>query len=103
MKYRKKSVVADAEQWFKNGDHSLDGNPSTEGEVVRYFRDPFYKWDERGCEYCGQSMYEHGWIDTEKGGYRICPSDWIIREAKGEFYSCKDDIFRATYEPVENE
>jgi hypothetical protein len=29
------------------------------------------------------------------------PGDWIIKGVKGEFYSCKPDIFAATYEPVE--
>ena len=26
--------------------------------------------------------------------------DWIIRGVDGEFYPCRDNIFRATYEPV---
>ena len=26
--------------------------------------------------------------------------DWIIRGISGEFYPCKPDIFRATYEPT---
>jgi hypothetical protein len=30
------------------------------------------------------------------------PGDWIIRGVKGELYPCKDDIFRATYELVED-
>lgn len=25
--------------------------------------------------------------------------DWVIKGVKGEFYPCKDDIFKATYEP----
>jgi hypothetical protein len=29
--------------------------------------------------------------------------DWIIRGVQGEFYPCKDAIFRATYEPVEDD
>ena len=28
--------------------------------------------------------------------------DWIIKGIMGEFYPCKDDIFQATYEPVED-
>lgn len=27
-----------------------------------------------------------------------CAGDWIIRGVKGEFYPCKNNIFRATYE-----
>ncbi len=26
--------------------------------------------------------------------------DWVIKGENGEFYSCKDDIFQATYEPT---
>ena len=34
-------------------------------------------------------------------GYHLArPGDWIIRGIKGELYSCKPDIFDATYEPV---
>lgn len=29
--------------------------------------------------------------------------DWIIKGIKGEFYPCKDDIFKETYEPINNE
>lgn len=27
-------------------------------------------------------------------------NDWIIKGIKGEFYPCKPDIFKMTYEPV---
>ena len=29
--------------------------------------------------------------------------DWIVQGVKGELYPCKDDIFRKTHEPVDNE
>ena len=29
------------------------------------------------------------------------PGDWIIRGVKGELYPCKDDVFQATYERVD--
>ena len=29
------------------------------------------------------------------------PRDWIITGVKGEQYPCKDDIFRLTYEAVD--
>lgn len=37
-------------------------------------------------------------IHTLEGVMRGEVGDWIIRGVKGEFYPCKDDIFRATYE-----
>ncbi len=39
-------------------------------------------------------------IATLEGVMRAHRGDWIIRGVAGEFYPCKDDIFRATYEPA---
>lgn len=38
-------------------------------------------------------------IATLEGEMRADVGDWVIRGVKGEFYPCKDDIFRQTYEP----
>ena len=123
MKFRKKPVVIEATQWFKNGDHPLDyasdqsgfqngrlvSIPAAhrkynnwEGEVVRYYRRPDDD-GERACEKCGNRMHVHGWIDTLEGGHIVCPGDWIITGVKGEHYPCKPDIFEMTYEPVGDE
>jgi hypothetical protein len=120
-KFRKKPVVVDATQWFKNGDHPLDYSKDRdgfeggklvsfpaatcrekewEGDVVRYFRRP----DVDGgipCKQCGKPMNDHGWIDTLEGGHVVCPGDFVITGVKGERYPCKPDIFAATYEPEE--
>lgn len=102
--FRKKPVVVEATQWFKNGDHPEDqcdpAGPESEGKVVRYFRRPDVD-DETLCERCGKAMRDHGWIDTLEGGHIVCPSDWIITGTKGERYPCKDDIFRDIYEPAD--
>jgi hypothetical protein len=121
-KYRKRPVVVEATQWFKNGDHPLDYATETqgleggkmrsyspeerrgngwEGEVVRYFRHPLVD-GTRPCAHCGLTMHEHGHIDTLEGGHVVCPGDWVITGVKGEHYPCKPDIFAATYEPVED-
>lgn len=108
-KFRKKPVIVDVTQWFKNGDHPGDQTQEsrfegkivrTEGKVVRYYRDP-EDISTRECEKCGVVMHLHGWIDTLEGGHIVCPSDWIITGIQGEYYPCKDAIFRATYDPVE--
>ena len=120
-KFRKKPVVIEAIQWFKNGDHPNDyardmedfedGRPRTfsgaerkargwEGDIVRYYRRP----DDSGrrvCAHCSITMHAHGWIDTLEGGHVVCPGDWIITGIEGEHYPCKPDIFAATYEPAE--
>ena len=112
MKYRKKPIVIEAVQWFKNGDHPEDDvfRPfedtgkipviAREGKVVRYYRHPDVK-DGTLCGHCRKSMYEHGWIDTLEGGHKVCVGDWIITGVKGEYYPCKPDIFEQTYEKVD--
>jgi len=120
-KYRKKPVVIEATQWFKNGDHPEDHDPigitnptnqdveryqdylSTEGKTVRYYRHP--NIDGRvDCHKCQKPMHDHGWIDTLEGGNDgaqvVCPGDWIITGIQGEYYPCKPDIFDKTYEKV---
>ena len=98
MKFRKKPVVIEATQWFKNGDHPEDGTDG-EGKVVRYYRHPDMN-GQVACEQCGIIHHHHGWIDTLEQGHRVCPGDWIITGVKGERYPCKPDIFAATYEAV---
>jgi hypothetical protein len=75
MKFRKKPVVIEATQWFKNGDHPA-----------------VYIW------YRGRPR-----VDTLEGPMFVTPGDWIITGIKGEHYPCKPDIFEATYEPVEEQ
>jgi len=104
-KYRKKPVVIEAEQWFKvTGDEkAMHGRKPEDLPIyhlqVGYYRHP--KLDGQiKCKRCGDIMHIHGWIDTLEGGHIVCPSDWIIKGIKGEFYPCKPDIFEATYEEV---
>lgn len=107
--FRKKPVVIEASQWFKNGDHPKDGDERFtsgefkgelyEGKVVRYFRRPGVSGD-KACQHCGNIMHVHGWIDTLEGGHIVCPADFVITGVKGEVYPCKPDIFIATYDPV---
>jgi hypothetical protein len=72
-KFRKKPVVIEATQWFKEGDHPA---------VLK-------------------ADAPHGWCPTLEGGHIVTPGDWIITGVKGEHYPCKPDIFDATYEPAD--
>ena len=38
-------------------------------------------------------------IGTLEGQHLVSWGDWIIRDGTGELYSCKPDIFEATYSP----
>lgn len=77
MKFRKKPVEIDAIQW--NGVN-----------------------DDRISLFCPDVIFYQGeyFIDTLEGWMRLPEGCWIIKGIKGEFYSCKPDIFEATYEPV---
>jgi hypothetical protein len=109
MKFRKRPVVIEATQWFKNGDHPKDNvfrpfedtgeipTEPREGVVVRYYRHPMVD-GAANCSKCGHRMHDHGWIDTLEDGHNVCPGDWIITGVQGEFYPCKPDIFYQTYE-----
>jgi len=110
MKYRKKPIVIEATQWYKNGDHPKDNTRMitrkdstsfmSEGKIVRYFRHPGVG-GQSVCRYCDKIMHVHGWIDTLQGGHAVCPGDWIITDIiKNEHYPCKPDIFATTYEEV---
>lgn len=79
MKYRKKPIVVEAEQFFP------DKEPWPSGVV----KDP------------APHVTASWWIHTPEGGHVVVPGDWIITGIQGELYPCKPDIFEATYEPVE--
>ncbi len=82
MKYRKRPIVVDAVQWFKDGDHAKVS--------------PLVKAESRmSC--CDSLSTQHGIVYTIDGNGIVCPGDWII---EGKIYPCKPDIFAKTYEPV---
>ena len=72
-KYRKKPVIIEAEQY-------LPGGPIPAGVVSQ--------WGEL-------------FVLTLEGNMKVSPGDWVITGVAGEKYPCKNDIFLATYEPVE--
>lgn len=78
MKFRKKPVVVEAEQFLPH-------------------REPLPFAQERVC-----LIGPNGWyIETLEGPLCISNGDWIVKGVKGEFYLCKPDIFEQTYEPEE--
>ena len=108
MKYRKKPVLTEATQWFKNGDHPQDksqpvdragGSQSlTEGKVVRYFRRLNIPGG-RFCLECGNVMQHHGLLDGLNGEEVICPGDYIVTDRKGRYYRIRGTDFEDQYEP----
>ncbi len=41
-------------------------------------------------------------IQTYEGEMRAEIGDWIIKGVEGEFYPCRDSIFKATYDEVQS-
>lgn len=100
MKYAKKPIAVDAEQYRgpsethqhigDNPDECVLKSICTKGECTVPAGSI-----EKGVEYYG---FAH--IHTLEGVQMVSIDDWIIKGVKGEFYPCKPDIFRLTYEPA---
>lgn len=56
--------------------------------------------EERKLPGPGRGMHDGIVIHTLEGDMLASVGDWIIRGVEGEFYPCRDDIFRKTYEAV---
>jgi len=84
-KYRKKPVVIDAIQFYPTMPiyeiSTLFGGLNSEN---------------RTFEKKGDVLV----IKTLEGEMVASAGDWIIKGVKGEFYPCKPDVFRITYEPA---
>jgi hypothetical protein len=42
-------------------------------------------------------------VKTLEGEMLGNAGDWLIKGTKGEFYPCKDDVFRQKYEPIDKD
>lgn len=87
MKYRKKPVVIEAFQYFRDmGIHTAI--------IPRWFVD---------ATVSGIVFTEgpNDFIKTLEGNHLISDGDFVIQGIKGELYPCKPDIFEATYERVD--
>jgi hypothetical protein len=94
MKFRKKPVVIEAVQFIYNefGLADLEEFCGSALGNIRKERHP--------------SALAEAEIGTLEDGVHLrvkhiaTEGDWIIKGVQGEFYPCKPDIFKATYEPV---
>ena len=83
MKYRKKPVVIEAVQW--DGDNEL--------EVMEFTGNKSYPVEPYSDTLIVCTL--EGEVTAKKGCF-------IIRGVNGEFYPCQEDIFKKTYEKVED-
>jgi hypothetical protein len=82
MKYRKKPIVIEAIQW--TGDNIKE----------------IFEWSEGCIRSCKPHKPFYDWICTEtlEGYMEAGVDDWCIKGVEGEFYFCKDSVFKKTYE-----
>lgn len=87
MKFKKKPVVIESLQLTRQ---SFD-------DIVKWIHNCNGRSVE--CHY-DQNNDDNTYIliKTLEGDMRANLTDWVIRGVKNEFYPCKDDIFRMTYE-----
>ena len=95
--YRKRPVTVEARQ--------LDGNTANDHDIYLWIEGNVGSFDPLSEEIptSGVSIDPSDgslMIATLEGVMRAHRGDWIIRGVAGEFYPCRDDIFRDTYEPV---
>lgn len=82
QQFRKKPVIIEAVQITNETFNSSHPNPD---HIPGVIYDP---------------LENQAIIKTLEGTMVGNIGDWIIKGVKGELYPCKDDIFKATYEPV---
>jgi hypothetical protein len=84
-KFLRKPTIVEAEQWFPGKQVS--------GVTEVIFSDG-PNGATKSCGY-GHCVTIHGEVT------KVSPGDWVITEPDGEHhYPCKDEIFRATYDPA---
>ena len=86
-KYRKKPVVIYASQWLGDYNEILSIGAFTTSYIEKRIK---LKKDKLI-------------IETLEGIMTANIGDWIIIGVNGELYPCKDDIFKKTYDKVEEE
>lgn len=97
MKYKKKPVVIEAIQLKVD---NFDEVCEFMGETPAPKHNPDYGIDDHGNT---NNPYLGVYIETLEGKMLASCGDYIIKGINGEFYPCKPDIFKKTYDIVEDE
>ncbi len=86
QEFRKKPVVIKAIQWL--------GTNESLAEIRKFMKPNYPKLPKLPGETPKPVLI----IETLEGNHEAKIKDWIIRGVQGEFYPCKPDIFKQTYE-----
>ena len=80
-KYRKKPVIVEAVIWAGNNMDEVKELAKNAVENIIFVNNNLY-------------------IETLEGNMNVSVGDYVIKGIAGEFYPCKPDIFKETYETV---
>lgn len=94
QKFQKRPVVIEAIRYIRG---------ENEDEIMHFVSlytsedddDPVYTVDAYGM--ASIDRVDHMLVNTIEGEMSLNDGSWLIRGVKGEFYPCRDDIFRETY------
>lgn len=92
MKFRKLPVIIEAEPYHEGLEDGYNCYEFPNGKFLGYFK--------KGEAYPRSKIVPV--IETLECNHEITPTDWIVTGVKGERYPVKEDIFRMTYEKVED-
>ena len=92
--YRKLPITIEAEEFLGFDEHIQEGGILSQADIKRESLAIVH------CPKCDQPFSRHGRVPTLEGEHIACPGDYIIKGINGEFYPCKPDIFKKTYEEV---
>lgn len=87
MKFRKKPVIIEAVQW----------KGFNKSSVAIFLG---YEPDIENSEMYIETLEDGKFGQVPPPPHVASVGDWIIKGIKGEFYPCKPDIFKETYEEI---
>jgi hypothetical protein len=92
--FRKKPAVIEALQF-----HNSSFSGANAEEIINFTRGLAVLHTD---EIVGSPGKYLPWLNvpTLHGEVRADLGDWIIKGVKGDFYPCKPDVFKKTYDPV---
>lgn len=90
MKYKAKSVVIEAIQF--------DGTKESAKNIEQWTHDMAECFRKNYPLNINEFILR---VTTPEGEMTANPTDWIIKGTEGEFYPCKDSVFKTRYEVVE--
>lgn len=92
-KYKKKPLVIEAVLF--------DGTEKNQNFIEKWLGEKAYDWEGHwGDDDIHTFFYTHFYIKTLEGDHIVRKGEYIIKGVAGEFYPCKPEIFKKTYEEV---